>query len=130
MKKPTPRNNSILILIIGVNGIILLLTGIFIPSLSLAISFLLGIFTFYLAYSIPTKDSVWKEIRLVLLIIGSSSLGIFLLWISCMLYKSAVCRSNVFNGQVIGYYTFPFIASLFLWLTARLPIILKNRKRK
>jgi hypothetical protein len=130
MNKLKLRNNSDLIFVVGINGIVLLLAGLFIPSLSLAISFMLGIFTFYLAYSVPTKNSFWKEIRLVFLIIGSSTVGNLLLWVSCIFFKSAVCQTKAFNGQVIGYYAAPFLASLFLWLTSRLPIILKNRRRK
>ena len=129
MKKTSNQKKHYLFYIAIFGSLIIAISGLFspIPNIIIPIGLILGFVTFYVLYSIPAKNGLWADLRLIAVIFSQSAIGSGLLFFGCIFLDRNICSENLLKAQVFGNFIFPFIMVAFLWLTQRLPAILGKR---
>lgn len=119
-------------ILVMVNGIVMLTSTVLSPTPRMIgpVSLILGMVTFYFIYSIPHKHPIYLDFLLFLTTLIGSGFSLILLAITCKFISKPVCTSNSFGAQVFGFFVFPLIIVLMLWVTLRLPNLLRSIKRK
>lgn len=127
MNKKTQYLNIALIIVIY--GTSLLLAGYWSPSPRLVglVGFFLGVTTFYLVYS-SRLDSKYLDVILFVVTLMGSFVGTLLLYLSCSIIYKPVCTNSLFRAQTFGNFVFPLIFVIVLWVTRRLPVILRKNR--
>jgi len=125
------QSATILYLIIGLNSLSILLAGIVWPLAVGFVGLLFGFNMYYWTYSVPSNSIIWREVRLFIVAITGVSLGVLLMWFSCGFLDVTMCSSpNQFKAQIfLSYFlVLPFL--LLSWLFYRLPLLIRELKRK
>lgn len=107
---------------------VLLLSGLLLPNprMIAPLGMFLGILAFYLIYSGVPKKNLLLDVYLFLTTFLGSSLGSLLLSLACRFVEKPICTSNLLRAQIFGNFAFPLMVIIILWLTQRLPVILKR----
>lgn len=127
MEKKKHFQKSALIIIIY--GISLLLAGYWSPSPRMVgiVGFILGIMEFSIVYS-SRLESKYIDLSAFLITLIGSSLGTLLLIVSCNIKSKPVCSPHSLEAQTLGNFAFPLLMIIALWLSRRLPVILRKNK--
>jgi len=128
MKERSGLPKYMLIIIVGFNGMLIFISGIIFAPSTLLIGYFIGFYTYYIVYSIEAKNVLWRELRLIIVILIGSSLGSILLLVTCNFHHSNVCLPNAFRAQIFTNYIAPLISSVGLWFFERLPVLFKGDK--
>lgn len=122
------HNKYFLALIIFVNSLIMLFNALFAPSRMIGlISAMVGIFTFYMIFLVPVKNTLIHDVLLAFATLVQGLLSSLLLLGICQFITNLVCVSEVYKMQVIVNFAYPFLTILFLWFTQRIPVFFKRR---
>jgi len=126
--KSKNQSPSLLYLIICLNGLSILLVGILVPSASVIVGALFGMFVYYLTYSVPARGVLWMELRLFVIALVGISLGHVFLWAACYSIQNVTCMPSNFRALMLTNYAFPLLFLSLTWLFFRLPMIIKVKK--
>lgn len=131
--KPLRENSFAFIsIIVSIAGVIYALVSLLSPvsQLIIPVGLVIGIILFYLAYKIIIENPRWIDIRLLIIILSSSTLGCVLILVGCLFLNNKICYEPKISTQIVSIYFFPSLMNLGLWLQNRLTKIVADRKKK
>jgi len=118
-----------LVIWVLVGGTILASAGLFSPTprTIVPVGFILGFITFYLAYSAPIRNPKWIDVRMLSMVAAEGVLAAVFLLLACLWLRKPVCEPLHLRAQVFGNFIFVSIIIVLLWLSERLPMMIKSR---
>ena len=105
--------------------------GFYIPKVLFVSGFIIALDLFKLSYSEVDDKDFKSDISYFLSIVVICGLSTVLLSVICnFLPNNQSCSNNNFQAMMFAVISFPLIMGTFLWVTTRLPKILKIIFRK
>jgi hypothetical protein len=109
--------------------LVIVYSGLFPPTTRVIepLGLFLGIFYFFMVYSVIGEFSIKADIYLLLTATFGSFLGTGIILGVCQFESKQVCSPIMFRAQMFANFAFPLLVIMILWITIRVPLFFRKK---
>ncbi len=100
------------------------------PRIIAPLGLFIGIFYFFMAYSVIGVFSFRADLYIFVSAILGSCIGTVIILGVCQFISKEVCSPIMFRSQMFGNFAFPLSIIVILWITIRVPLFFKKNENK